>query len=109
MTSPTNTTLACPTCATGTTLVAVERRGVTIDACPRCRGVWLDRGELDKLIELESPPDEDFLSEVSGSSKEHAPEERQGQAHSGSAKHGSKAYGARKKSRGGLFDFFDFG
>ncbi len=44
MTSPTNTTLACPTCATGTTLVAVERRGVTIDACPRCRGVWLEAG-----------------------------------------------------------------
>ena len=28
-----------------------ERQGVEIDYCPRCRGVWLDRGELDKIIE----------------------------------------------------------
>jgi hypothetical protein len=33
------------------TLVISERNGVEIDYCPRCRGVWLDRGELDKIIE----------------------------------------------------------
>ncbi len=33
------------------TLVITERRGVEIDYCPKCRGVWLDRGELDKIIE----------------------------------------------------------
>ena len=33
------------------TLVLSERQGIEIDYCPRCRGVWLDRGELDKLIE----------------------------------------------------------
>lgn len=33
------------------TLVMTERSGVEIDYCPRCRGVWLDRGELDKIIE----------------------------------------------------------
>src|SRR3546814_20001618 len=33
------------------TLVMTERSGVEIDYCPRCRGVWLDRGELDKLID----------------------------------------------------------
>ncbi|HEX5502921.1 MAG TPA: zf-TFIIB domain-containing protein [Thermomicrobiales bacterium] len=32
-------------------LVMTERQGVEIDYCPRCRGVWLDRGELDKIIE----------------------------------------------------------
>ena len=34
-----------------TTLVMSERQGVEIDYCPDCRGVWLDRGELDKIIE----------------------------------------------------------
>jgi Zn-finger nucleic acid-binding protein len=33
------------------TLVIAERSGVEIDYCPKCRGVWLDRGELDKLVE----------------------------------------------------------
>ena len=34
-----------------TELVMTERQGVEIDYCPQCRGVWLDRGELDKIIE----------------------------------------------------------
>ncbi len=33
------------------TLVMVDRSGVEIDYCPKCRGVWLDRGELDKIID----------------------------------------------------------
>ncbi|MDN5928192.1 MAG: zf-TFIIB domain-containing protein [Hyphomicrobiales bacterium] len=32
-------------------LVIAERQGIEIDYCPKCRGVWLDRGELDKIIE----------------------------------------------------------
>ena len=42
--------MKCPSC-TETALVMSERQGVEIDYCPQCRGVWLDRGELDKLIE----------------------------------------------------------
>jgi len=42
--------MKCPTCA-DSALVMTDRQGVEIDYCPRCRGVWLDRGELDKLIE----------------------------------------------------------
>ncbi|MFL9926704.1 zf-TFIIB domain-containing protein [Herbaspirillum lusitanum] len=42
--------MKCPVCAT-TALVISERQGIEIDYCPQCRGVWLDRGELDKLIE----------------------------------------------------------
>ena len=37
-----------------TTLAISDRQGIEIDYCPTCRGVWLDRGELDKLIERES-------------------------------------------------------
>jgi len=41
--------MACP--VDGTALVMSERSGIEIDYCPSCRGVWLDRGELDKIIE----------------------------------------------------------
>lgn len=41
--------MQCP--VDGETLSMTERNGVEIDYCPRCRGVWLGRGELDKLIE----------------------------------------------------------
>jgi len=40
----------CPAC-TNVTLLMMERQNVEIDYCPTCRGVWLDRGELDKIIE----------------------------------------------------------
>jgi len=42
--------MKCPAC-TDTALVMSDRQGVEVDFCPQCRGVWLDRGELDKLIE----------------------------------------------------------
>ena len=41
--------MSCPN--DGATLVMSERSGIEIDYCPTCRGVWLDRGELDKIIE----------------------------------------------------------
>ena len=42
--------MKCPNCP-DTTLVMSDRQGVEIDYCPACRGIWLDRGELDKLLE----------------------------------------------------------
>ena len=45
--------MKCPVCQ-DTDLVMSERSGVEIDYCPKCRGVWLDRGELDKIIEKSS-------------------------------------------------------
>lgn len=44
----------CP--VDGTKLVPMERSGIEIDHCPSCRGVWLDRGELDKIIERNAAP-----------------------------------------------------
>ena len=41
--------MPCPICKVA--LVMSDRQGVEIDYCPQCRGVWLDRGELDKIIE----------------------------------------------------------
>lgn len=49
--------MKCP--VDGETLVMTERSGVEIDYCPQCRGVWLDRGELDKILdrtETTTPP-----------------------------------------------------
>ena len=46
---PNDGPMACP--IDGSTLVMSERQGIEIDYCPTCRGVWLDRGELDKIIE----------------------------------------------------------
>jgi uncharacterized protein len=50
--------MKCPVC-TEPDLVMSERQGVEIDYCPRCRGVWLDRGELDKIIERSDRDDDD--------------------------------------------------
>jgi Zn-finger nucleic acid-binding protein len=46
--------MLCPVCHTGLTMS--ERQGVEIDYCPQCRGVWLDRGELDKIVERSAGP-----------------------------------------------------
>jgi uncharacterized protein len=46
--------MKCPHCH-DVTLTIAERQGVEIDYCPQCRGVWLDRGELDRLIERAGP------------------------------------------------------
>lgn len=60
----------------GSELVEVERSGVRIDACRTCRGVWLDRGELEKILEAEAhafarrdQEDDAFLQEVTGGSR----------------------------------------
>lgn len=52
--------MKCP--IDGTDLVMTERQGIEVDYCPKCRGVWLDRGELDKIIDRSAvaaplPPD----------------------------------------------------
>ncbi len=41
--------MLCPVCKVGLTMS--DRQGIEIDYCPQCRGIWLDRGELDKIIE----------------------------------------------------------
>jgi hypothetical protein len=63
--------LRCPNCHSN--LVELERSDVLIDACPKCRGVWLDRGELDRILDRErrtasgvDDDDQDFLRELGG-------------------------------------------
>ena len=47
--------MKCPLCV-DENLVMADRQGIEIDYCPKCRGVWLDRGELDKIIERSATP-----------------------------------------------------
>ncbi|HEY0834266.1 MAG TPA: zf-TFIIB domain-containing protein [Azospirillum sp.] len=49
----------CPNCHSG--MKEVERNGVHIDMCPQCRGVWLDRGELEKLLEPIRQADHEYV------------------------------------------------
>lgn len=44
--------MKCPVCK-DVTLLMSEKKGVEIDYCPECRGIWLDRGELEKIMEKE--------------------------------------------------------
>jgi Zn-finger nucleic acid-binding protein len=70
MSSPHREPLRCPN--DGSRLVEMERADVLVDACPTCRGVWLDRGELDKILVKErqlmagANADDDFYAEISG-------------------------------------------
>ena len=55
--------MKCPNCLVDLTIS--ERKNIEIDFCPKCRGVWLDRGELDKMIELSASFEASASSEKS--------------------------------------------
>ena len=75
-----NALFDCPRC--GATLTMSERQGIEIDYCPQCRGVWLDRGELEKIIERAeavqpSPPSRPSAAPTSGWTQPLAPPQQQ--------------------------------
>lgn len=91
--------MKCPHC-TDVTLVMSDRQGVEIDYCPQCRGVWLDRGELDKLIERSlatTPP-------ASPAPSPGRPAPRQPDFVDSDFRHGGYGY---KKRKSWLSDIFD--
>jgi hypothetical protein len=85
--------MKCPIC--NVDLVITDRQGIEIDYCPKCRGIWLDRGELDKIIERTS----DNLTKASPS-RDYYPKES-GDYHD----HGKYPYKKKKNILGELFDF----
>ena len=89
--------MACP--IDGTTLVMSERQGIEIDYCPTCRGVWLDRGELDKIIERSGAPDLAAAPPPQGQPWG-APHQQQHYGHG----HTQKPYKRRKNFLEELFD-----
>jgi hypothetical protein len=87
--------MKCP--VDGATLAISERSGIEIDYCPECRGVWLDRGELDKLIKGVNE-----YEEHSGRGRERFEDDddddyRRHDDHNGDSRHG-------KKKRGGFME-----
>ena len=70
--------MACP--VDGATLVMSERSGIEIDYCPTCRGVWLDRGELDKIIERNNEASAPAPQQAPAPQYEQAPPQQQQQA-----------------------------
>jgi uncharacterized protein len=104
--------MLCPTCKIP--LVMAERQGVEIDYCPTCRGIWLDRGELDKIIERAAVADQgaqpDYGRPPAGEThpasttflpqQPHRPSEWRGEDRDG------EHHGKRRKSF--LSDIFDF-
>ena len=96
--------MKCPTCP-DVTLVMADRAGIEIDYCPTCRGVWLDRGELDKIIErsasaapsVATVPAPPAVATAPRNSKYHEPQH---------SKYHEPPYKKKKSSMlGDLFDF----
>ena len=71
-------------------LMMTSREGIEIDYCPQCRGVWLDRGELDKIIDRTAQPLREESRESSGYRPEYSDKYK---------------YKKRKNILGELFDF----
>ncbi|MCA1773482.1 MAG: zf-TFIIB domain-containing protein [Halomonas sp.] len=84
-------------------LVMADRQGIEIDYCPKCRGIWLDRGELDKIIERTA--EEIPAAQPQSRHEQHQPQHQQhyrgGYGHSGQ-------HGYKKKKKGLLGELFDF-
>ncbi len=79
----------------GTVLALSERQGIEIDYCPKCRGVWLDRGELDKLLERADDHEDQVRREYDRSY------ERPREQHHGDYR--------KKKKKSFLGEFLEFG
>lgn len=96
----------CPVCK-NVKLVIAERQGIEIDYCPDCRGIWLDRGELDKLIE-KTAQHSDF-SDASPRQSTHRsppPQQHSEPYYRDDHKYQNEKY--YKKRKGFLGDLFDF-
>lgn len=94
--------MQCPHCQVP--LAITERQGVEVDYCPQCRGVWLDRGELDKILEraarqFDAPPPQPQPQHQQHSQPYHAAP-RGGQWDQGHHRH--------KKRKSFLEEVFDF-
>lgn len=93
--------MQCPVCE-DVNMTMADRQGVEIDYCPKCRGVWLDRGELDKIIDrtnVAAPPQQPQRSSDYG--------DRQPSGQHGS--HDTQGYGHKRKKKSSLLsELFDF-
>ncbi|WP_322092760.1 TFIIB-type zinc ribbon-containing protein [Paraburkholderia bannensis] len=95
--------MKCPNCP-DVTLAIAERHGVELDYCPQCRGVWLDRGELDRLIEraVQGRPDtrRQYDDGYEGHGSQHGSQHR-------SRDYGQRHGGHERRRKSWLEDIFD--
>jgi uncharacterized protein len=103
--------MKCPNCP-DTSLAISERQGVELDYCPQCRGVWLDRGELDKLIDraaassatvarrLDDGYSAQYGSHHGAQQDDHGQRRAQG-------RHGNHERGYERRRKSWLTDLFD--
>ena len=101
MTDSPTATLTCPKCQGA--MRSYERNGVTIDQCQECRGVFLDRGELDRIIDAEEQRYAPPPSAERGRDRDDDDRWRGGH---GDSEHGSR-YGNKRKRGGFLGELFD--
>ena len=88
-----------------TELVMSDRQGIEIDYCPKCRGVWLDRGELDKIIERSAPVQAARPAEPPRHEERRPDPRRYEDQHRYADDHNRKPY---RKKESFLSDLFDF-
>lgn len=79
--------MKCPVCR-DVTLLMSEKHGVEIDYCPQCRGIWLDRGELDKIIQRAKAMEQDYEREYDRDYRRD---------------HREDGYSSKKKKKSGMF------
>ena len=103
--------MACPVCRVP--LAMSDRQGIEIDYCPQCRGVWLDRGELDKIVERSaadapaaSPQPAPQPQYAPPPPRDHTPRGYEGQGHD---QRYSQGYGGKphRKQKHWLSEIFD--
>lgn len=108
--------LLCPN--DNSSMQTVERSGVQFDMCPNCRGVWLDRGELENLMaagtQTAAPPAPGPApyAPPPQHQPQHQPQQRnpgwgERGEHGERGEYGERGYGGYGKKRGSIFDIFD--
>lgn len=100
--------MKCPNC--NETLLMTERNSIEIDYCPSCRGIWLDKGELDKMLEFaeqkfrSSQPEQQPLNQQQSNNQYQQPYYKNDKD---DYKHNPQ-YQKHHKKKGFLGDLFDF-
>ncbi|MDN5782991.1 MAG: zf-TFIIB domain-containing protein [Luteimonas sp.] len=94
--------MLCPTCD-NVHLAMTDRQGIEIDYCPQCRGIWLDRGELDRLIERAEQAGAPAMPPPA-----QPPQYRDDRRHASDRHYGHQPDYRRKKPKSLLGELFDF-
>lgn len=95
--------MKCPVCKQADLMMA-DRSGIEIDYCPQCRGVWLDRGELDKIIERSA----NLASDSRRAADDPPRRDPLPGYHRGGPAYNPGEYHGKRKRKGFLGELFDF-